>query len=341
MIKYLGSKRTLLPQILELALSPLSRGAGEPASVLDLFSGTSRVGLEFRRRGCKVVSNDLSTYGWVLAECYITTGEEPLRQAADLLPHLQNIPPLEGYFTETFCRKARFFHPKNGAKIDAVREEITRLALPRETEATLLVSLMEAADRVDSTCGVQMAYLKDWAARAHQDLELRLPEVPTTMPQGLAFQGDALAIARTLPEVDVAYLDPPYNQHSYLGNYHIWETLCLWDKPEVYGKAMKRVDCQERKSAFNSKRTAKDVLAALLPKVRARRLILSFSNEGFLSKEEILSMLMPLGRVQCHAVDYRRYIGAQIGIYNPSGQRVGSPGEKSNTEFLFVLDRNS
>ena len=340
MIKYLGSKRTLLPQILDLALRPLCCGR-RPSSFLDLFSGTSRVGLGARQQGLRVLSNDLSTYGRVLATCYIEAGAEAKEQALKLLPDLQEVPPVEGYFTETFCRRSRFFHPKNGAKIDAVREEIARMELPRETEAVLLTSLMEAADRVDSTCGVQMAYLKEWAPRALGDLDLRIPEVPWNSPAGEALQGDALEVTSTLPLVDVAYLDPPYNQHSYLGNYHIWETLCLWDKPEVYGIAMKRVDCQERKSAFNSKRTAKDVLTALLPQVRARRILLSFNDEGFLSKDEILGVLEPLGQVECHSIDYRRYVGAQIGIYNPAGERVGSPKSLRNTEFLFAVERNS
>ena len=340
MIKYLGSKRTLLPQILELASRPFGDGR-RPASFLDLFSGTSRVGLGARVQGLRVISNDLSTYGRALATCYVGADSSTRTRAQEILEHLRGVAPQEGYFTETFCRRSRFFHPKNGAKIDAMREEIKRISPPRKTEAVLLTSLMEAADRVDSTCGVQMAYLKEWAPRAHHELDLRMPEVPWDSPVGDSLQGDALAVAPGLPLVDVAYLDPPYNQHSYLGNYHIWETLCLWDKPEVYGKAMKRVDCQERKSAFNSKRTAKDVLGALFPQVRAQRIILSFNDEGFLSKEEILEILDPLGQVECHSIDYRRYVGAQIGIYNPSGELVGSPKSLRNTEFLFVLERNS
>ena len=62
----------------------------------------------------------------------------------------------------------------------------------------------------------------------------------------------------------MAYLDPPYNQHSFLRNYHIWETLVRWDEPEVYGVACKRIDCKERGSDYNSKRRIKTALAGLL-----------------------------------------------------------------------------
>ena len=148
-----------------------------------------------------------------------------------------------GYFTETFCVRSRFFQPKNGERIDAIREAIAARGLAPELEAVMLVSLMEAADRVDSTTGLQMAYLKQWAPRAHRDLELRVPDV---LPRAANGKGratclDALEAAAAL-EADVAYVDPPYNQHSYLGNYHVWESLVRWDKPEVYGVACKRSD---------------------------------------------------------------------------------------------------
>ena len=161
--------------------------------------------------------------------------------------------------------KSRFFQPKNGERIDAIREAIARRGLDPELEAVMLVSLMEAADRVDSTTGLQMAYLKEWAPRAHNDLELRLPDVlpRAAHGKGCATCLDAQEAARTL-EADVAYLDPPYNQHSYLGNYHIWESLVRWDKPEVYGVACKRVDVKERRSIFNSRPKSADALRRLL-----------------------------------------------------------------------------
>src|SRR5690606_6102482 len=129
--------------------------------------------------------------------------------------------------------------------IYAVRNAIASLNLDHELEAVLLTSLLEAADRVDSTTGLQMAYLKTWAPRAFNPLELRLPRL---LPRahhgrGVALRLDALEAAREwAPAADLLYLDPPYNQHSYLGNYHIWETLVRWDFPPVYGAARKRHD---------------------------------------------------------------------------------------------------
>src|SRR2546430_17729812 len=149
---------------------------------------------------------------------------------AAALARLAPCPGREDYVTETFCRQARSLQPHNGRRIDAIRDALTADYADSPLYPILLTSLLEAADRVDSTTGVQMAYLKQWAPRSHRDLELRRPAL---LPgPSVAVRGDALALAAKLPEVDLAYLDPPYNQHSYYRNYHVWETLVAWGEPE-------------------------------------------------------------------------------------------------------------
>jgi adenine-specific DNA-methyltransferase len=333
-IKYLGSKRLLVPEIVRLI-----RAVPGCESVADFFGGTSRVGHGLKREGFRVLASDHNAYAHALARCYVEADRESVEaDATKILRELSALPGTPGYFTQTFCVDARYFQPKNGERIDAIRNEIVRLSLPPELESVLLVSLMEAADRVDSTTGVQMAYLKQWAARASRDLELRMPDVlpRARHGKGRAFLGDVLEAAREF-EADVAYLDPPYNQHKYLGNYHVWETLVLWDAPEAYGLARKRVDCRERTSAFNSKRTFRESFTALVRSVRAPWLIVSFSDEGFLPREELELILASRGSVRVFAHDYKRYVGAQIGVYNPKGELVGTPGKARNREFLFVV----
>jgi len=339
-IKYIGSKRTLVPEILEAV-----RGAEGAASVLDLFSGTSRVGHALKAAGYRVLANDHNAYAATLARCYVQAdAEDVLDDARILVAELNALKGAPGWFTETYCVKSRFFQPKNGERVDAIREAIAAKSLDPDLEAVVLVSLMEAADRVDSTTGLQMAYLKEWAPRAYNDLELRLPDV---LPRAAHGKGAASCLeareAASELEADVAYVDPPYNQHSYLGNYHIWESLVLWDKPEVYGVACKRVDVKARRSDFNSRRKAAEALRSLLAAIRAPLLIVSFSNEGYLSRDEMEAMLSSLwggaATVTTIEKDFRRYVGAQIGIYNPQGRKVGTVSHLRNTEYLYVVSR--
>ncbi|GIK18343.1 MAG: DNA methyltransferase [Leptolyngbya sp. PLA2] len=340
MIKYIGSKRTLIPVIIEAV-----RRAANAHSVIDLFSGTSRVGHALKAAGYRVLSNDHNSYAAALARCYVQAdAEDVLDDAKKLVREFNAMKGEPGYFTETFCVKSRFFQPKNGERIDAIREAIAAKGLEPELEAVLLVSLMEAADRVDSTTGLQMAYLKDWAPRAYNDLVLRVPEV---LPRARHGKGQATCLdaieAAKLLEADVAYIDPPYNQHSYLGNYHVWESLVRWDKPEVYGVACKRVDVRGRQSVFNSRPQFAGVMRRLLAAVRAPVLVVSFNNEGYLSREAMESMLAAMwngeGKVTTIENDFKRYVGAQIGIYNPQGEKVGKISHLKNKEYVYVVSR--
>jgi adenine-specific DNA-methyltransferase len=339
-IKYIGSKRVLVPAILDAV-----RGIAPGGTVIDLFSGTSRVGHALKRAGYRVLANDHNAYAATLARCYVQADEaDVLADAARLVREFNALPGRPGYFTHTFCERSRFVHPKNGARIDAIREAIAAKGLGPELEAVMLTSLMEAADRVDSTTGLQMAYLKAWAPRASRDLELRVPDVlpRAASGKGEAHQLDAHAAAVQL-SADIAYIDPPYNQHSYLGNYHMWESLVKWDKPEVYGVACKRVDVQDRRSAFNSRPKFREAFASLLACVRAPVLIVSFSDEGFLSRDEMESLLGSLwgGEASVSTIehDFKRYVGAQIGIHNPQGEKVGVVSHLRNKEFIYLARR--
>lgn len=334
MIKYLGSKRLLLPAILEAMhdLRPDGR-------VLDLFSGTSRVGQALKGVGYAVVANDYNRYAATVARCYIEADLED--HGTDLLEQvaaLQETAPVDGWFTETYCRRARFFQDHNGARIEGIRNRLEELDLPPERKAILLVSLMEAADRVDSTTGVQMSFLKRWAPRASNELALRVPEL---LPQASAGKGaswclDALDAA-TRFEGDAVYLDPPYNQHSYLGNYHIWETLVQWDQPEVYGVAQKRVECRERRSVFNSKPAFADAFAAVLDALHGHPMLVSFSDEGYLERDRLMQLLATHGQVEVREQEHPRYVGARIGIHDRQGRKVGKVSHLRNREYLFLV----
>ena len=330
MIKYIGSKRALAPEIERLARRLPIR------SVADLFAGTTRAGQAFRRAGCRGESNDLATYSEALGQAYIAAGGGLDRALLrELLGRLAALAGRPGYVTRTFCAEARFFSPENGARIDAIRAGIDELDAPEPLRGCLLTSLLEAADRVDSTCGLQMAYLKRPAPRSLRPLELREP-APVDGPPGEVTRRDANALARDLEGVDCAYLDPPYNGHSYFSNYHVWETLVRWDRPEAYGVARKRADCRTTRSDYNSSRRAWDALADLVESLPTPWIVASVSDEGFHDPADVAGLLAGRGHVASLAIDFPRYVGARIGIHNPAGERVGSVSHVRNLEHLIV-----
>ena len=340
MIKYLGSKKKLLEDIHEASIDGFP---GNPKTVIDMFSGTSRVGHYFKSKGYRVISNDFSEYGKVLAEGLVVADKEKYYDdAKKWVDHYNtNAGTLSGYFTNTFCIQSRFFKPKNGEKVDWIREDIESQNFDPILKSVLLTSLMLAADKVDSTCGVQMAYIKKWAARADKDLVLQVPLLLSASKHGLceAHKADAGIISENL-KADIAYLDPPYNQHSYLGNYHIWEALCLWDKPAFYGVACKREDVKTRKSSFNRKREALGAMEKTVANCakNVKRIVTSFNDEGYISKQEMLSLLNKYGKTTVKTINYKRYIGAKIGIHNKQGKKVGKVKSTTNHEFIYITD---
>lgn len=334
MIKYLGSKRTLVPVLGAMARSVEARTA------VDMFTGTTRVAQELKRSGMAVTCNDIATYSEVFGQCYISTdsGSVDEGELADALAYLQALPGKPGYFTRTFCEEARYFQPKNGARVDAIRAEIEASFAGNPLYPLLLTSLILAADRVDSTTGLQMAYLKSWAPRAHNDLELR---VPALLPgSGKTLRTDARRLVGELPRCDLMYLDPPYNQHRYFTNYHVWETLVRWDRPESYGVAKKRIDArsEEHKSVFNKKREMAPAFQDILLRANAEVLLVSYNNESWITPEEMVQTLQEahFSAVEAIWFDSRRYVGAKIGIFNPQGQRVGKVSHVRNREYVFV-----
>lgn len=333
MIKYIGSKRRLVPVLGEIVSSV------PPASTaLDLFTGTTRVAQEFKRRGLVTTSVDTARYSELFAKCYIETDARDVdrKELSDAIDHLSNLSGSPGYFTETFCIAARYFQPFNGERIDAIRDVIETDYKGTDLYPILMTSLIEAADRVDSTTGVQMAYIKQWSARSFNSLELRVPELLDG--PGHAVRGDACELASELGEFHVAYLDPPYNQHRYFTNYHIWETLVEWDKPEHYGIACKRIDSRDdsTKSIFNSRRDMAVALKQVVRGVKCQVVLLSYNDEAWVSKEELVEMCSHHEFVEVLAFDSKRYVGAQIGIYNSSGEKVGEVSRLRNLEYIVV-----
>ena len=332
MIKYLGSKRALIPALTQLA------EASQATSAVDLFTGTTRVAQALKKLGMKVTANDLASYSLVLSKAWIETDASAVdaREYRDAVAQLNALPGVSGYFTKTFCEESRFFQPKNGEKVDAIRAAIETEYRASWLYYPLLSSLILAADRVDSTTGQQMAYLKTWASRSFADLELR--PIDLLPGSGKAYQRDALALASELEATDLAYLDPPYNQHRYFANYHIWETLVRGDTPDYYGIANKRLDVrsEENKSAYNSKRTMPAELLALVQSLHAETLMLSYNNESWLDLESLIDICKLRGTVKVLEFDYKRYVGSKIGVYNRRGEVVGAPTHHRNIEYVIL-----
>lgn len=353
-IPYLGNKRKLLPLIAEaVVLTGLTSG-----TFADLFAGSGVVSRWAKARGFRVVCNDWEPYARALNGCFVGLNAAPM--AATVFDALNALAPREdGHLARHYCprddrqpdpmRERCFWTRANGRKLDTLRQQIADWEhLTAGQRDYLLGPLLYAASHVSNTSGLFKAYHHGWGGRTGTALYRILSDVrlapPILMDNGLdnrVTQMDAQALAEGWgaivgPPPDIAYLDPPYNQHPYGSNYHLLNTLALWDKPAVppFGPGSKsaiRTDWRlERCSAFNHAGEALAALCRLVDALPARWVLLSYSTDGSIPIAALLDALTRRGATWVLPCRYKRY-------------RVSAPrmSARSHTvEFVLALDKS-
>jgi adenine-specific DNA-methyltransferase len=353
-IKYAGSKLRLISQILRLA------GKVNAKTIFDGFSGTTRVSQAFARSGYDVVCNDHAVWSEVFGNCYLN-GKEP-REYTNLIQHLNAVPPKEGWFTQFYGgdpedeeQPKRPWQVHNTRKLDGIREEIERLCLDPVDKCVALTSLIMALDQVDSTLGHFVSYLRDWSPRSFKKLHLAVPAI---VRNGRAHAHSVLREdifdAMGKVETDISYFDPPYGSNNekmppsrvrYASYYHVWTTVCLFDKPSLFGKVNRRADTSDTvanspfedfRRGANGRFIAVNAIARLLASTRSKYIILSYSSGGRATSQELNDAIKSCGElIEVVEVDYKRNVMADMKWTNEWLRDAEAP----NREFLFLIAR--
>ncbi|MHC4647132.1 MAG: DNA adenine methylase [Planctomycetota bacterium] len=357
-IKYAGSKLKLIPYILQLANRIDAR------TVLDGFSGTTRVSQAFARRGYGVVCNDIAAWSEVFGTCYLLNNKQAA-EYQELIDHLNSAAPVDGWFTENYggdpnegCAVQpdglkRPWQKHNCRKLDAIREEIEKLSLAKVEKTVALTSLILALDRVDSSLGHFVSYLKEWSPRSYNNLVLKVPKVFTSSHKHEVFRKDIFDIVPHV-SVDLAYYDPPYGSNNdkmppsrvrYASYYHLWTTICLFDRPPLFGKAKRREDTSDKTAASvfeefrrngDGKFVAVEAIERLIESTQARWIIMSYSSGGRATAEELNQVLTRNGRVlDVLEVDYKKNVMSAMKWTHEWIRDADEP----NHEFLFLIEK--
>lgn len=357
-VKYAGSKLKLLPYILYLANKTKAK------TVLDGFSGTTRVSQALAKSGYQVIANDLSQWSKVFATCYLLN---PLltQHYKELIEYLNSLEGKDGWFTEHYGGEAngglsigednlkKPFQKHNTRRLDAIREEIERLNLNPIEKSVALTSLILALDEVDSTLGHFASYLSDWSPRSYNSFRLKIPQLIPKQADHEVYQRDIFDLISDI-EVDLAYFDPPYGSNNekmppsrvrYAAYYHLWTSICLFDKPKLFGKAKRRTDTsdtiastvfEEFRKNNNGRFIAVEAIERLLNETKAKHIILSYSSGGRATAEELNAVIENTGRlIDLIEVDYKKNVMAEMRWTN---QWI-SDAEKPNKEFLFLIEK--
>lgn len=300
----MGSKTKVIPHILE------EMKKMDAKVVIDYFAGSLKVSIALKRAGYGVISNDINFYSYLFAKAII---EDP--QKTDFA-RWNEMEGKDGWFVEKYSRQSWYFQERNAKKIQAIRDSLY------VTNYHQIASLIIAADKVDSTVGIQSSFLKDWSPRSYNEMVmLPLPYIPGW---GKAYRIDA---NRLMLPADVAYLDPPYNSTNYLAYYHVYETIAKWDNPKTYGLTNRRAEVKRSNKNFYDRKNANSTLLSLISKLQTKGVILSLSEDSFYDLDLVYSAIkkkFPISWIR--RIDHPKNIQSQL---------IGKNAASTITEYLF------
>ena len=349
-IKYAGSKLKILPYILE-AIKDL-----EIKTVLDGFSGTTRVSQAFAQVGYDVISVDVAEWSEVFAKCFLLSKQSD-NFYQNILDELNSLKGYDGWFTAHYggdenTKTKMPFQKKNTRKLDAIRDRIDELVLDDIDKSVILASLLFALDSVDSTLGHYASYLSRWSARSYKELYLKLPKRIKTDGNHTVIGGNIFDTVET-NHIDLAYFDPPYGSNNekmppsrvrYASYYHIWTTVVKNDKPELFGKVNRREDSKDliAASVFEEFRKndsgnfiAMEAIRTLIQKTKAKYILLSYSSGGRATKQELETILEKTGKVlKIVEIDYKKNIMSTM-----SWTKEWINKNDSHKEYLFLMEK--
>jgi adenine-specific DNA-methyltransferase len=354
LITYIGNKRALLGFIGQ-GLSLVKRRLGrERLDLFDVFSGSGIVSRYFKAHARRLVCNDLERYAQVINSCYLENKSGlDLRALEDeyrfLMARLEGGERRGGFVAELYAPRDDqkigagervFYTRRNAAFIDSARQFIGEL--PREHQAYFIAPLLAEASVHANTSGVFKGFYKnpasglgqfggkneDALSRIKGDIQLCFPLFSDHECEVDCRGEDANLLADRVGEVDLAYLDPPYNQHPYGSNYFMLNLIADYKRPDSISR-VSGIPRDWQRSRYNRAAEAERALADLALRLPAKFLLVSFNSEGFIPLERMVALLSDLGTVTVLETKYNAFRGSR----NLSGRAIHV------REYLYLVEK--
>ena len=332
-MNYIGSKFTLSSFLEENIKQILKENDSKNLSEIvfcDLFTGTTAVSKIFKTQVKKIIANDKEYYSFVLAKNYIEN-HKVIKRKNELIEKLNNLENVKSKisFNYSTCgkEKRQYFSETNAMKIDAIRSEIEKWKniefINEEEYFFLLASLLESADKVANTASVYGAYLKHIKKSAQKELILKPAEFEINENKHDIFNEDANTLIKKI-KGDILYLDPPYNAREYGANYHLLNTIALYDDFSPKGKTGLR---EYKKSNWCKKDKVYKELENLIKNADFKFIFLSYNDEGLLSLNQIKEIFEKYGKYSLKSKTYKRF--------KADNNRLSK--KEDTTEYLHIL----
>lgn len=353
-ITYLGNKRELLKEIEEEVVFVSEQLKKEKLVCVDLFSGTGIVARLLKQYSSLIIANDLEAYSKIINECFLTNksefNEERFNKYLEEINRKINENPINGIVRKNYSPKndkkitindRAFYTNENATYIDSFRYYIDEIVPNNYKKYFLALLLTEASIHVN-TCGVFKGFYKDrdtgigkFGGKAENALT-RIKGAITVVSPVLSnfetnykvYQEDANNLSNKLKNIDLVYIDPPYNEHPYGSNYFMLNVIL---NNKIYGDMSKvsGIPNDWNHSIYNKKQTALNGMRDLVSKLDTNYILVSYNNEGFISFDEMKNMLLEFGNVKEKQIEYNTFRGSR----NLKKRNIHT------NEFLFLLKK--
>lgn len=246
----------------------------------------------------------------------------------------------QGFFYNNYSpagSERMYFTKENAGRIDFFRSKIQTWldegVIDQSQYIYLLGCLLEAVSRVSNTAGVYGAYLKKWDSRALNNISIQplfLDDLFNDhLPVNILVHNNRIEDIIGNVDCDILYLDPPYTQNQYGTQYHILETLILNDHPSI-SKVTGSRPVTPMRSDWSKNYNCHILLDKVLAYTQAKYVIMSYNNDGFMSKDYIEALFKRYGKEEtfdCQVIDYKKYNNKKC------------QGSKDHVEYLFFVER--
>lgn len=354
-ITYLGNKRRLIGNIEKEIESIAEKSGKEKLVCTDLFSGSGIVARMLKRHSSKLIVNDLENYSSVINSCYLINKKdfpkdecEYLRKKIEDSCRLEKLP---GIISMNYApqdddniKKGErvFYTHQNAVLIDTYRTLIDKFVPDENLRKFFLAPLITEASVHVNTSGVFKGFYKDKntgigcfgaagknaLTRIFGRIELKEPVFSNFESDLEIYQKDTVLLSKELKKLDIAYLDPPYNQHPYGSNYFMLN-LILKNKLDVEISKISGITQGWNRSVFNKPYSALKSMEEIVSSLDSKFIVISYNSEGFISFDEMSELLKKYGKLKTVEIAYNTFRGSR----NLRNRDIHV------SEYLFILEK--
>lgn len=342
-MNYIGSKFSILSyidEVIEDFAAPKKN-----ITFCDIFAGTGAVSNYFKEKGYNIIANDIQYFSYVTLKGLIENSDELkfeklTKKHIDPFVCLNGLNGKKGFIYKNYslggtkrCEfKRQYFSDYNARKIDAARikiEKWKKKQLITDNEYFYLIAcLIEAADKVANTASVYEAFLKDLKKSAQKTIVIKPLKLIFKNKKYNIYNKDSKDLIKEI-KGDILYLDPPYNSRKYDTNYHMLETIALYDNPKIKGKTGVRVE-DTKKSNYCIKDKAARELEDLIKNAKFKYILLSYNDEGIITEKEIQEIMSKYGKYKKYEKRHKRFKSDNTREYK----------KNYTVEYIHCLEKN-